>query len=113
MTRDQPTFSERCYALLRTVPRGRVTTYQELAKAMRSKGYRAVGQAMNRNPSAPVVPCHRVVRADGSLGGYQGGIKKKCEILRREGITVKEGRVVDFDKKLFRFGSERSSTRSR
>ena len=54
------TFSERCYKLLLKVPKGKVTTYRDLAHALDTKAYRAVGQAMNRNPRAPIVPCHRV-----------------------------------------------------
>lgn len=102
-TKSAKTFSERCYELLVTVPKGKVTTYRELAEALGTKGYRAVGQAMNRNPNAPRVPCHRVVCTDGSLGGYAGGLPKKVKLLASEGVTVRDGRVVDLEKKLFRF----------
>lgn len=53
-------FNSRCYELLRKVPRGKVITYKALAQALKTKAYRAVGNAMNRNPHAPEVPCHRV-----------------------------------------------------
>ena len=95
--------AEKCYKLLKRVPKGRITTYAELARGAKSKAYRAVGQAMARNPNAPKVPCHRVVRSDGTIGGYAFGTTKKISILKREGITVKNGKVSDFEKKLFRF----------
>lgn len=96
-----PTFADRVYALCRKVPRGRVTTYKEIGDALGGEGmvYRAVGQALNRNPYAPRVPCHRVVASDGSLGGFASGLPKKIRILKREGIAVKDGRIVDFEKK--------------
>lgn len=96
-------FSERCYEKLCTVPKGSVTTYAELARALGSKGYRAVGQAMHRNPNAPRVPCHRVVRSDGSLGGYAFGLKKKFEILTKEGVIIRDGKVQGFPEKIYRF----------
>lgn len=94
-------FNERCYAVLRKVPKGKVTTYKALAEALGTKAYRAVGQAMNRNPYAPEVPCHRVVASDGSIGGFAHGTKRKIEMLREEGVRVKQNRIVDFDKKFY------------
>ena len=99
----EQTFNERCYSLLKTVPPGKVTTYGELAKALGSKGARAVGNAMNRNPYAPTVPCHRVVRSDGGLGGYQGGLPKKIKLLKGEGVQVEDGRIVNFQDRIYRF----------
>ncbi len=95
--------SQKLYELLKQIPKGKVTTYKELAKTLKTKGYRAVGQIVGKNPNAPKVPCHRVVRTDGGLGGYAFGIEKKIEILASEGVKVEDGKVVDFDKKLFRF----------
>ena len=94
-------FYQRCYAKLCTVPRGRVTTYAALARSLGSRAYRAVGGAMHTNPHAPRVPCHRVVKSDGSLGGYAGGLKAKIRLLQKEGVAVRQGRVVDFKKKFF------------
>ncbi len=99
------TFDERCYALLRRVPRGKVTTYSELAHALGSRGYRAVGNAMNRNPYAPAVPCHRVVKSNGCLGGFAHGAAAKARLLKGEGVEIRNGRVVDFEKQCFRFRS--------
>lgn len=108
-----PRFSERCYALLRTVPRGKVTTYQELAHALGTKAYRAVGMVMNRNPNAPEVPCHRVVSSSGELGGYALGAARKTALLEEEGITVRNGKVVDFEQVLFRFSVSAATRKSR
>lgn len=91
-------FNEQCYELLRKVPVGRVTTYGAIAKAMGTKAFQAVGLAMNQNPYAPEVPCHRVVKSNGELGGFAHGPRRKIEMLREEGIQVEDGRIVDFDK---------------
>jgi methylated-DNA-[protein]-cysteine S-methyltransferase len=101
-------FSEKIYEQLRKVPKGRVTTYKELAHSVNSKAYRAVGQAMRKNPYAPLIPCHRVVASDGSIGGFSGSktglpIQKKIQMLRKEGIEFEDNRVTDFEEKLFRF----------
>ena len=86
-------FNEKCYDVLRKVPKGKVTTYKEIARKLKSKGYRAVGNAMNKNPYAPKVPCHRVVNSDGKIGGYAFGPKKKIAILKKEGVEVKNNKV--------------------
>ena len=88
------------------MPKGRVTTYKALAKAMDTKAYQAIGQVMRINPFAPRVPCHRVVASDGRIGGFMGdrtgkNIQKKIIILKEEGIEVKEGKVMDFEKVFF------------
>ena len=95
-------FTERCYAILRKVPKGRVTTYQELAHALNCKAYRAVGNDMNKNPYAPQVPCHRVINSDGRLGGFASGVKNKIEMLKKEGVEIVNGKI-DLDKYLHRF----------
>lgn len=95
------TFNQRCYKALKKVPRGRVTTYKALARALGSKAYRAVGNAMNRNPHAPQVPCHRVVTSDGRIGGYAKGTRAKVKILTKEGVEVKNGRIANFKRAFF------------
>ncbi len=95
--------SQRLYELLKQIPKGKVTTYKELAKKLQTKGYRAVGQIVGANPNAPQVPCHRVVRTDGGLSGYAFGIEKKINLLNSEGVKISDGKVVDFEKKLFKF----------
>ena len=88
------TLAEKVYATLRTIPRGKVTTYKQLARRIGSpRGARAVGNALNKNPHAPAVPCHRVVMTDGRLGGYASGPKRKTVLLRREGVVITNGKI--------------------
>ena len=89
-------FERRCHALLRQIPKGRVTTYKAIAEALGTKAYRAVGRAMGTNPDPVIVPCHRVVASNGTLGGYSPGIETKIALLESEGIRIERGRVVDF-----------------
>jgi len=90
----EKSFSEKCYAILQRVPRGKVTTYGELAKAAGSpNSARAVGKAMNKNPYAPCVPCHRVVGSDGRLVGFASGLDEKTKMLEKEGIKIVEGKI--------------------
>ena len=88
------TFNQKVWALTSRIPKGKVSTYAEVARAMKTRGYRAVGNALNRNPYAPGVPCHRVVGSDGSLTGFAHGVDKKRNMLRREGVRFR-GQKVD------------------
>ena len=74
------------------IPYGKTKTYKELAIAIgKPKSARAVANACGKNPYAPTIPCHRVIRSDGKLGGYsgKGGIKTKIKLLKQEGINFK------------------------
>ncbi len=95
--------SRRCYELLKMIPIGKVTTYKLLAEALGTKGYRAVGNILNKNPDAPVVPCHRVVGSDGGLRGYASGLSKKALLLESEGIKISNGKVAALNEVLFDF----------
>jgi len=86
-------FNERCYIILKKVPKGKITTYNAIAKKLNSKAYSAVGNAMNKNPYAPNVPCHRVIRSDGTIGGFASGPIAKIKILKKEGIEIKKGKI--------------------
>ncbi len=86
-------FNERCYDLLKKVPKGKITTYKEIAKVLGTKAYRAVGNAMNKNPYSPKIPCHRVIKSNGDVGGFAFGIKKKINLLKKEGIEIKKGKI--------------------
>jgi len=90
-------FQRRVLFLVSKIKRGRVTTYKVIADKLKS-GPRAVGRAVGANPRPVVIPCHRVVMSDGSLGGYSGGVRKKIALLGREGIRIKGGKIVDFKK---------------
>ena len=95
-------FNKNCYQVLKKVPKGKVTTYKEIAKALKSKAYRAVGNAMNKNPYAPAVTCHRVINSDGSVGGFESGTENKIKILKSEGIEIQNNKI-DLNKYLFKF----------
>ena len=99
------TFQEKVLNLVKKIPKGRITTYKEIGKALKRKGqvYRAVGRALKENKTPIKIPCHRVVCSDGSLGGYSRGIKKKIQLLKKEDIQIKNNKVMNFEKKLFRF----------
>lgn len=84
-------FQQSVWAELLKIPAGQVVTYTELAKRVgKPKAVRAVANACGKNPDAPRVPCHRVVRSDGGLGGYsgQGGIATKRKLLLAEGVNL-------------------------
>ena len=84
-------FQIKVWNYLRTIPKGHVRTYSQVAKAIKKpKAVRAVANAIGKNPYAPKIPCHRVIRSDGSLGGYsgKGGINTKRKLLKLEGILL-------------------------
>ena len=112
MTKKCSNFAERCYTLLKTVPAGKVTTYAELAHALGTKAYRAVGQVMNKNPYAPIVPCHRVVCSDGRIGGFAQGSKKKKELLKAEKISFTGDFIADFATRKFTFNKSKTQVKS-
>lgn len=81
-----PPFTQRVYDVVAKIPKGKTMTYREVARrAGRPNAYRAVGNIMHRNPDTTRVPCHRVVRSDGTPGGYASGTRKKIALLQREG----------------------------
>lgn len=95
---------KKIYKKLLEVPRGKITTYGELAKAVGLKnGQRAVGKIMNKNPYPVIIPCHRVVKSDGKIGGYAYGEEIKSDMLAREGIVIKNGKILDLENKIYRF----------
>lgn len=104
-------FQRRVYEALLKIPRGKVTTYKILAAHLKCRSCRAVGQALKRNPFAPKVPCHRVIASDLTPGGFsalgetssKNGhgqitgalIKRKLKLLKNEGVTFKDGRLLN------------------
>ena len=84
-------FQVKVWGYLRKIPRGSLKTYAQVAKAIgKPRAVRAVANAIGKNPYAPKIPCHRVIRSDGSLGGYsgKGGVKRKKFLLKKEGIKL-------------------------
>jgi methylated-DNA-[protein]-cysteine S-methyltransferase len=96
-------FDEKVYDLMKKIPRGKVTTYKILAEKLGTKAYRAVGGACHRNPYAPQVPCHRVVKSSGEIGGFASGTNNKIKLLKQEGVEVERKNIVNFQEKLFKF----------
>ena len=76
------------------IPKGKVSTYKRIAEKIgRPRAYRAVGNALRKNPLAPIVPCHRVVRFDGRFGGEKKGAESRRNVLRKEGVPIKNDKV--------------------
>jgi methylated-DNA-[protein]-cysteine S-methyltransferase len=87
-------FQEKVYSLCKKIPKGKVTTYKIIGRKLGKRGqiYRAVGRVLNKNPHKSV-PCHRVIKSDGSVGGFAKGTKKKIQMLRKEGIEIKNNKI--------------------
>ena len=87
---------EKVYSILRKIPKGKVITYKVVADACKIYP-REAGRIISQNPYAPQVPCHRVIRSDGSLGGYtykgEQNTKRKAAILRKEGVIINNGKI--------------------
>lgn len=111
-------FQKLVYAACRKIPKGRVSTYQAIARAIgKPKSARAVGNALNKNPfalasirqdvsssrSGPKIPCHRVVKSDGTIGGFAQGSKNKIKMLEKEGVKIKNGKINEFKEIFFKF----------
>jgi O-6-methylguanine DNA methyltransferase len=104
-------FKQKVLKLVSQIPKGRVSTYKEIAKkAGKPKAYRAVGNILKMNHKSQVadckfpivnVPCHRIIKTDGSLGGYAAGIKKKKLLLQKEGVKI-ENNKIDLSKYLYK-----------
>ncbi len=95
---------QQVYKKLTEVPQGKITTYSELAKAVGLKnGQRMIGQIMKKNPYPGIIPCHRVVKSDGKIGGYAYGGAVKTNMLRIEGIQIQNGKILDWHNKIHKF----------
>lgn len=93
---------EKIYKVVSSIPKGKVLTYQQVAKTCSIKNPRVVGFAMYANKNPKAVPCHRVVGVNGELRGYaRGGVAKKKEILEKEGVFFLDNNRVDLKKSLF------------
>ncbi len=88
---------EYTYYLVRQIPPGRVSTYGAVAKALGTIQYaRTIGVFMHNNPDADTMPCFKIVKSDGGLGGFGCGIEDKIRRLEEDNISVKDGKIVDF-----------------
>jgi len=96
-------FQKQVLELAAQIPGGKISTYGDLAKALGDiRASRAVGNALNKNQSPVIVPCHRVVMSDGRVGGYSGGVEKKIELLEKEGLKIEGNKILNFKKFLFK-----------
>ncbi len=86
--------AQRVWTQTRLIPYGQVRSYKWIAQEIGSRGFRAVGQIMGKNPFPIIVPCHRVIASDGGLGGFGAGLNLKTKLLELEGLTFSEGKVV-------------------
>lgn len=90
------------YFLVKQIPKGRVSTYGAVASALGNKKYaRIVGRYMKNNPNPDAMPCFKIVKSNGSLGGFDLGINDKIRRLRNDGIIVRNGKIVNFEKVFF------------
>ncbi len=96
------TFNQKVWAMTSRIPAGKVATYGDIARALKCNGARAVGNALNKNPYAPDVPCHRVVGSTGALTGFAGGLPKKRKLLIQEGVPFRADKV-ELEAALHRF----------
>lgn len=97
-------FQQKVWKLLEKIPKGKVTTYRLIAKQMKTKAYRAVGTACHNNNTP--APCYRVVRSDGTIGVCHHNdncYRSRIERLRKDGIKIKGNKIINFEKKLFKF----------
>jgi methylated-DNA-[protein]-cysteine S-methyltransferase len=98
-------FQQKVLSLVKKIPKGKITTYKIIGKKLGRRGqiYRAVGRALHDNIYPIKIPCHRVVKSTGEIGGYSRGIKKKIFLLKKEGVQIKKNKIINFKEKLFRF----------
>lgn len=92
-------FKAKVFEVVKRIPKGKVLTYKEVAeKAGKSRAWRVVGNILNKNKN-PQIPCHRVIRSDGKIGGYNSGIKKKKRLLKKDGISI-NNKNLQFNKRI-------------
>jgi len=95
------------YDLVKQIPYGKISTYKELGKSLNSKAYQAIGQILKNNKNPELIPCYKIIKSNGEIGGYSGSnlenIKKKIQKLEKEGIKIKNNKIINFKKVLFKF----------
>ena len=100
--RHKHNFYDKVYNLVKRIPEGRVSTYKIIAEKLNSKAYRAVGTALHKNPYREV-PCHRVVKSNGEIGGFARGTKEKVRMLKKEGLSINKNKIKNFEGLLYKF----------
>lgn len=111
-------FQRKVLELLMRIPKGRVTTYREIARALGNiHSTRAVGNAVRRNPYPVRIPCHRVVRSSGEIGGFDGSltgekVDRKIRLLKEEGVDVDDSGRINMQEYLFKAEELTKTTRT-
>jgi len=97
-------FTGQVLGLVKKIPGGKVTTYGIIAKKLKTSP-RAVGQALKRNKKPIIIPCHRVVRSDGHVGGYKGreNSSQKSKLLKKEGVRIEKNKIIEINKILYKW----------
>jgi len=91
--RPRAIFKEKILNIVKKIPVGKTLSYKEVARRVgRPKDWRAVGNVLNKNRDKKI-PCHRVIRSNGKIGGYKNGVKQKINLLKKEGIIIKNGKI--------------------
>jgi len=98
-------FNEKVLQLTKKIPKGKITTYKIIAEKLGTRAYRAVGAALRKNKKPITIPCHHVINSDGSIGHYKGikNNEEKIKLLKKEGINIKNNKIFNLKKYLFRF----------
>ena len=92
------------YTLISKIPIGKITTYKIVGDTLGIKSYRAVGQILKRNPNAPIVPCHRIIKSTGEIGCYDWTrVSDKIKLLESEGIKIENGKIINFENLIYKF----------
>jgi len=100
--RDKTEFEREVLVTTFHIPRGKVSTYKRIAEKIgRPRAYRAVANALHKNPLHPTVPCHRVVRSDGGFGGEAEAARSRRNLVKGEGVPIEDRRVKISDAILF------------
>jgi methylated-DNA-[protein]-cysteine S-methyltransferase len=98
------TIEKKIYRALLQVPSGRIITYKELAKSVGlENGQRLIGQIMKKNPFPIIIPCHRVVKSNGDIGGFAFGVNIKKNLLLNEGVKTNKNKIINFEETKFKF----------
>jgi methylated-DNA-[protein]-cysteine S-methyltransferase len=96
-------FKNKVFSVCKKIPKGKITTYKEIAIDIKNNNSsRAIGNALNKNTNLIKIPCHRVIRSNGEIGGYAKGQKEKIKLLKSEGIEIKNNKI-NLEKYLFKF----------
>jgi methylated-DNA-[protein]-cysteine S-methyltransferase len=95
----RPLKASQVYDLVAQIPEGKVTTYGDIARALgHPRASRVIGRILNKNPNPIVIPCHRVIKSNGNIGGYAFGKERKKDLLKKEGLCFIDDSTAEFAK---------------